>query len=205
MAFNNMSSWEEGDIAFFKSVDDLNHQDRRTLINNGYVPRNATGHPVIILERSADSEYFLVTTVSAYSSGPSNDFLAPWNQACHKGKSRGAFYAFDGSEKPCHWQQYLRLKDNGSWPKPETSWVYKRNTFVVPASTLREFRRRTRLQMTTESLQYLLRAMAEDQKFKTRWTDHRIPQAARSCASASKRSATDFISPKKCWRTPRAC
>ncbi|KAI1777517.1 hypothetical protein F4818DRAFT_457332 [Hypoxylon cercidicola] len=187
MASNNLT-WEDGDIAFFKGVDQLTDQHKDALA--GYVPEKATGHPVIILEHSTDSKYCLITTVSAYGSGAHNGFLPPWDQRYHEQKSRGAFYAFAGSEKPCHWQQHLELEGRQSWPKPKTSWVYARTTYVVPSATLREFRRGTRLRMTQESLRYLLGAMAKNYNFATRWTDPRLPQDARSCAPTGSASSS---------------
>ncbi|KAI4864104.1 hypothetical protein F4820DRAFT_449309 [Hypoxylon rubiginosum] len=181
MASNDLV-WEEGDIAFLRGVAELNDGERRALA--GYVPPKATGHPVIVLEHTPGSKYCTITTVSAYGSGSHNRFLAPWDQPAHKRKSRGAFFAFAGSEKPADWQEHLELEDNGCWPKPKTSWVYSRNVFVVPCSTLREFRRGTRLRMTRESLKYLLAAMAKTSSFANRWNDTRLPQDARACAPA---------------------
>lgn len=121
MASNDLV-WEEGDIAFLRGVAELNDGERRALA--GYVPPKATGHPVIVLEHTPGSKYCTITTVSAYGSGSHNRFLAPWDQPAHKRKSRGAFFAFAGSEKPADWQEHLELEDNGCWPKPKTSVCY---------------------------------------------------------------------------------
>ncbi|XXG95450.1 hypothetical protein Hte_001712 [Hypoxylon texense] len=118
MASNDLV-WGEGDIAFLKGLDQLTDSERGAL--TGLVADKATGHPVIILEYNTGSKYCLITTVSAYSSGPHNGFLPPWNQPWHKSKARAAFFAFAGSEKPDARQKHLELEGSGRWPKPKTS------------------------------------------------------------------------------------
>ncbi|KAI1211248.1 uncharacterized protein F4807DRAFT_466562 [Annulohypoxylon truncatum] len=164
--------WQDGDIAFLKGVDEFSIEEYDALIESGYLHTKATKHPVIILEHSNDYKYFLITTVSAYSSSWENNYLPPWKQFNHKCKRREFFRAFAGSEKPFYDQQHLQLADGGRFPKPETSWVYIPGTFVVPSSTLKEFDKTPRrLRMTQESLKGLLYDMAKCTRFATRWTN----------------------------------
>ncbi|KAI1322795.1 hypothetical protein F5Y16DRAFT_385456 [Xylariaceae sp. FL0255] len=69
--------WQVGEIAFLKNVDYFNNEEYQ-LINNGSIYVGACNHPVIILAKSDDRQSYVVTTVSAYGSGPDNDYKAPW-------------------------------------------------------------------------------------------------------------------------------
>ncbi|KAI1124551.1 hypothetical protein F5Y10DRAFT_284969 [Nemania abortiva] len=149
--------WQVGEIAFLKPASEFTESECIELLDTGRVPPNATGHPVIILDRSEDSRYFIVTTVSAYGSSEDNNHLPPWEQRTHSKKDINSFRAFEGSAKPNNKFQHLRLADNKSWPKPKTSWVYIQRPSLVPASALIYYTKsRYRLQMTTDSLQDLL-------------------------------------------------
>ncbi|KAL7622094.1 hypothetical protein AAE478_007596 [Parahypoxylon ruwenzoriense] len=162
--------WNAGDIAFLKSVNEFNNAEYDALIKTRYLCGKATQHPVIILEHSEDYQFFLITTVSAYGSGMHNDYLPPWQQSNHTRKCRNDFRAFYGSELPNIRQKHLMLEVGGCFPKPKTSWVYIRNAFVVPLSTLQNFERaRTQLRMTQESLQDLLNDMKAQRKFSNPW------------------------------------
>ncbi|KAI1095564.1 hypothetical protein F5B19DRAFT_503740 [Rostrohypoxylon terebratum] len=181
--------WKDGDIAFLKDVHEFNLDEYNILIKTGYLHAKATRHPVIILEHSKDYKHFLVTTVSAYSSGKENNYLPPWRQYNHKCKRRENFRAFAGSEKPFYYQNHLELADGGCFPKPETSWVYMPATFVVPASVLKEFDKTPRrLRMTEESLKELLHDMAKDGRFAFRWTNPNVLRILESKAP-------------KCWKS----
>ncbi|KAI1774034.1 hypothetical protein F4818DRAFT_442784 [Hypoxylon cercidicola] len=179
-------SWAKGEVAFLKSAEELCDADRSTLAR--YVPEKALEHPVIILDQNTTSKEYVVTTVSAYSSGPWNSFQPPWDQPCHKNKTRAAFLAFAGSEKPSKTQKHLELQQ-GCWPKPQASWVYSGSFHVVPASALREFRRRSRLRMTQDSFRQLLDAMTKNSNFASRWTPPRTGR--RKCENSC---ILDFLS-----------
>ncbi|KAI1387514.1 uncharacterized protein F4822DRAFT_430262 [Hypoxylon trugodes] len=171
------SGWRDGDIAFLKSVDEFSQSEYDALIKSGYIREGATKHPVIILEHSDDSRYYLVTTVSAYSSGDHNGHLPPWKQVYHQKKQPKAFRAFHGSERPDRSKGFLQLAEGGHFPKPKTSWVYTRNIFVVPATTLKGFDKTTeRLRMTQESLTDLLSDMGRNWNFYSRWTTPQVRQ-----------------------------
>ncbi|KAI0382161.1 hypothetical protein F5Y04DRAFT_279944 [Hypomontagnella monticulosa] len=168
-------NWQEGDIAFFKSIDDFNPAEQEALIDTEYIHPGATGHPVIILECSNDSKYFLVTTISAYSSGPDNDYLPPWQQEHHSMKSAAAFRAFSGSVRPDCQQKHLFLEGKARLPKPKTSWVYTRTIFVVPSSTLKCFDKTSQqLRMTQASLKDLLSHISSNWNFPNRWKNRHI-------------------------------
>ncbi|KAI1453192.1 hypothetical protein F4805DRAFT_462021 [Annulohypoxylon moriforme] len=185
-------NWQDGEIAFLKDAEEFTLDEYDSLISSGYLHKKATRHPVIILEHSNDRKHFLVATVSAYSSGRENNYLPPWMQFNHKCKRREAFRAFSGSAKPFPDQKHLQLADGASFPKPETSWVYMPATFVVPASTLKEFDKTPkRLRMTEESLKDLLNDMAKIKRFATRWIN---PCVARILESREPKT-------QKCWQT----
>ncbi|KAH8163566.1 hypothetical protein CIB48_g4698 [Xylaria polymorpha] len=159
--------WQTGDVAFLKQAEAFNETERRELLDSRRVPTNATGHPVIILAKSDDSRYYIVTTVSAYKSGEDNNFLPPWKQEFHKRKDIGGFRAFEGSERPNKNFEFLRLADGKKWPKEKTSWVYIHNPSLVPVTTLLRYTKpRTDLRMEPASLQDLLGHMeAKSRKF----------------------------------------
>ncbi|KAI8959330.1 hypothetical protein F5Y11DRAFT_350593 [Daldinia sp. FL1419] len=167
--------WQDGSIAYLKHHSELSDELYHTLIVSGYVNQAATGHPVIILERSEDCRFYLVTTISAYSSGPFNNYLPPWKQFYHRRKHRGSFRAFIGSARPDRRRPYLQLEGGATLPKPQTSWVYTRNPFVVPSSALRIFDKvqgvleGTVARMTRSSLEDLLGHFREDSNFGNRW------------------------------------
>jgi hypothetical protein len=81
----------------------------------------------------------LITTVSAYGSGPENDYLAPWNQDRHYGKARVDFRSFAGSERPTPQFPPLFLRSGEAMRKPHASWVYIQRAWVVPTTVLGRF------------------------------------------------------------------
>ncbi|KAK5661202.1 hypothetical protein OQA88_11093 [Cercophora sp. LCS_1] len=161
--------WRAGDIAFLKpevEFTDAEYQDLRkpsAWHPEGYLHGRATGHPVIIVSRiSANSTHVTVTTVSAYSSGPANDFLPPWKQNVHRHKNRLDFRSFRGSEVvPGTKYPALTLRGGKAMPKPQASWVYIQSYWVVPLTVLKEFNKPTELlQVDTTSLASLRTHMA---------------------------------------------
>ncbi|KAI0849704.1 hypothetical protein F5Y00DRAFT_261149 [Daldinia vernicosa] len=180
----NSDNWQDGDIAFLKSHYEFSKEVNHGLINTNYLPQKATNHPVIILEHSEDSKYYLVTTISAYHSGPENNYLPPWRQQRHRNKDRYDFRAFKGSVTPDHRREFLRLEGGCLLPKPKTSWVYTRGAFVVPSSTLKEFDKFDKSQgaprMTKKSLNDLLEHIKENCNTEALWTDPRIAKLRRS-------------------------
>jgi len=163
--------WEEGDIAFLKPVDEFSSEQCDELLAarphrpRGYLHPRAAGHPVIILSRlSPASTHVAITPVSAYSSGPDNNYLPPWQQRCHDRKQPGDFRSFVGSalapgKSP---DSALRLRDNKTMPKPKASWVYVQSVWVVPLTVLKGFTksRQGLLRVEPESLASLRRHMA---------------------------------------------
>ncbi|KAI1366927.1 hypothetical protein F5Y08DRAFT_350522 [Xylaria arbuscula] len=125
--------WQPGDIAFLKKSDQFNKTERDAVPK---LPDKATGHPVIVLDRSPDGERHTIITVSAYNSGEENNYLPPWKQVVHERKDKRCFRAFEGSERPDNYRPYLELIDGQQWPKPKMSWVYVRHWSTVPKSTL---------------------------------------------------------------------
>ncbi|TGJ79088.1 hypothetical protein E0Z10_g9676 [Xylaria hypoxylon] len=149
--------WQLGDIAFLKHAERFSQTERTELLESGRVYSGATGHPVIILDRSDDSQHYIVMTVSAYASSEYNDYLPPWKQGFHARKDINGFRAFEGSARPNNNKQHLRLADGKTWPKVKTSWVYIYHHILVPASTLINYdKSRSQLRMAPESLQDLV-------------------------------------------------
>ncbi|KAI1662217.1 hypothetical protein F4813DRAFT_396908 [Daldinia decipiens] len=174
-------NWQDGDIAFLRPHYEFPKAVYNALINTNYLHRKATNHPVIILEHSMDSRFYLVTTISAYNSGPENDYLPPWRQPHHRNKYRYDFRAFKGSVRPDNRRDFLRLEGKDPLPKPKTSWVYTRSAFVVPSSILREFDKFQGVpRMTQKSLNDLLDHFREDENFEYRWTNPKVLKVLRS-------------------------
>ena len=119
-----LSDRREGDIAYLRPAAEFPESERAILkgrngYQGGHLDAMATGHPVIVLRRlSEHSDHVLVTTVSAYSAGPSSNFLAPWKQRYHRYKNPEDFRSFDGSELSNDKYPALRL-EAGSWPSRE--------------------------------------------------------------------------------------
>ncbi|KAK2610874.1 hypothetical protein N8I77_004267 [Diaporthe amygdali] len=145
--------WQDGDIVFLKYSQHFLDKDYKELIASGYVHRQATGHPVIILQ--AGSGRAIVTPVTAYSSGPEINFLPPWRMAAHQEKHLHDFHAFIGTELPPNSpHEHLKLSDPGSkMNKPRASWVYAKNFWTVPYRALLPWNKVPgRLQVSGESL-----------------------------------------------------
>ncbi|KAK4134492.1 hypothetical protein BT67DRAFT_455856 [Trichocladium antarcticum] len=158
--------WREGDIAFLLPAGQYSPSDRLALLKGhgkGHLDEKATGHPIIILCRlSEKSDHVLATTVSAYSSGPGNNFLAPWKQTYHRSKNPLDFLSFEGSERVNNKIPALHL-EGGSWAKPKTSWVYSQSIFVVPVSVLCRYNKACgkQLRVRPDSLDFLRRHMEQ--------------------------------------------
>lgn len=161
-----LSNRREGDIAFLLPAGQYSPSDRLALLKGhgkGHLDEKATGHPIIILRRlSEKSDHVLATTVSAYSSGPGNNFLAPWKQTYHRSKNPLDFFSFEGSERVNNKIPALHL-EGGSWAKPKTSWVYSQSIFVVPVSVLCRYNKACgkQLRVRPDSLDFLRRHMEQ--------------------------------------------
>ncbi|KAI1319754.1 hypothetical protein F5Y16DRAFT_405852 [Xylariaceae sp. FL0255] len=155
MAVTNSGHWQVGQIAFLKDFHSFS-DDGFKLIRNKSIPRGACKHPVIILARSQNGAEYIVTTVSAYSSGPTNNHIAPWRWDRFQHLQRDGFRAFKGSQRPDADNDYLKLRQGQSWPKPLTSWVYIHHTYKVTSSMLGVFTRVPGLQMTQHSINALI-------------------------------------------------
>ncbi|KAH6675384.1 hypothetical protein F5X68DRAFT_193933 [Plectosphaerella plurivora] len=176
------SNWVEGDIAYLKDLAyyTWDEYDQITLKTGNKIPEGASNHPVIILKkgkRTNMGQFYLVTTVSAYSSSYDNGYLAPWKQGVHSSKTPKDFRSFAGSElyQPgC--KAALQLKPGQSMPKPKTSWVYAQHAYVVPEYLLGAFNKSPyQLEMKTESLVDLNSHMKQScSHFQKKLVDHRI-------------------------------
>ena len=116
---NTKNQWELGEIAFLKKADHFTKGERETLLDSQNVRDKATGHPVIILDRSPDRKLYVITTVSAYKSDRRNDYLPPWKQNCHFQKDEW-LPRFCGiretrqqspSSPPCRWRAVAQAKN----------------------------------------------------------------------------------------------
>ncbi|KAH9884098.1 hypothetical protein F4778DRAFT_800436 [Xylariomycetidae sp. FL2044] len=187
-------NWRLGDVAFLKHVNSYSQADYDTLIQSGYLAAGATCHPVVVLEKSPDEKHYLVSTISAYSSGADNGNLAPWNQRYHQAKHRDDFRAFVGSERPGNSRQHLRLEGGKLCPKPKTSWMYIQAVQVVPHTVLGKFDKSPdQLRMTQESHADLMAHMrSRSRDFDNRWTRYwalSAPSAGTSIAASTTTNA----------------
>jgi hypothetical protein len=161
--------WAEGDIAYLKRIDQFTQKQIELLELDKEYPLHtaATNHPVIILQKgnpTSKGQFYLVCTVSAYSSGPENNYLAPWKQFVHYAKNPESFRSFAGSEiyqpRGKAQEAALQLKQGQRMPKPKTSWVYTKHAWIVPESVLGPFKGSPyQLEMTKESHNDLLAHM----------------------------------------------
>lgn len=166
---------KQGDIVFLKHAQFFNSHDYKCLVETGYLPEKATGHPVILLRHAPGSTHAIITTISAYSSGEWNNNLAPWKQRRHSSKKRVDFRAFQGSEQPDKTRSLLQLEDGKLMPKPEVSWIYTKNAYVVPVSTIGHYDKSpTRLRMTQQSFNSLCDHMFEVPYIKSLVQDPRL-------------------------------
>lgn len=146
-------TWQDGEIAFLKSSKYFSPKDYRELITSGHLHPKATSHPVIILE--AGHGRAIVTTVTAFSSGPENNFFPPWRMSAHREKHLDDFYAFIGTELPPNSPNtHLKLSDSGAkMNKPRASWVYIEQFFTVPYTVLLQWNKvPQQLRVSEESL-----------------------------------------------------
>lgn len=129
-------TWQNGEIAFLKSSNYFLPKDYQDLIASGHLHPKATSHPVIILQ--AGSGGAIVTTVTAFSSGPQNNFLPPWRMFAHREKQSDDFHAFIGTKLPPNSPNaHLKLSDSAAkMNKPRASWVYIKHFFTVPYTVL---------------------------------------------------------------------
>lgn len=126
--------WQQGVIAFLRHYDTYSPKDYADLISSGYLAKEATVHPVILLAVLNDKA--IITTISAFRT-EENQSLAPWQQKWHQSKNRDHFRAFEGTPRPNNKYPALRLANSGMrLPKPEASWVYAKSFVCVPFSVL---------------------------------------------------------------------
>ncbi|KAK3352686.1 hypothetical protein B0T25DRAFT_542551 [Lasiosphaeria hispida] len=167
----------EGDVAFLLDADNFSEHDHaelmkpKTASKHAYLPVKATAHPVIILKRiSPQSQYVLITPISAYSSSKENNYRPPWKQECHKWKAPWDFRSFF----PCaryeekdflgntRAHEYLYLDGGRRMPKPEASWLHIQSVYVVPLTVIGNFTKsREVLRVDPTSLAMLRRDMAQ--------------------------------------------
>jgi hypothetical protein len=166
---------QKADIMFLTKSYHLENYDHHCLIDSRYMPQGTTGHPVIVLQHISGSTHAIVSTISAYSSGPWNDNLAPWKQEYHKSKRRVDFRAFHGSEQPDEKRPLLQLEGGKQMPKPEVSWIYTKNVYVVPTTALKNFdKSSTRLRMAKQSFDDLLAHTLESPQTRDLLKDPRL-------------------------------
>ncbi|KUI53907.1 hypothetical protein VP1G_01502 [Cytospora mali] len=151
----SLRTWQDGDIAFLKICHSFSPRDYNDLIVSGYIHEKATCHPVIILK--ANSGKAIITPVTAFSSGPENNFLPPWQQIYHKQKNLDDFRAFVGTRRPNNKHASLKLADaRMQMPKPQVSWVYLKHFWTVPDTVLGRFNKAAGiLQIAKDSLAQL--------------------------------------------------
>lgn len=129
-------TWQDGEIAFLKSSEYFLAKDYQDLIASGHLHLKATSHPVIILK--AGPGRAIVTTVTAFNSGPQNNFLPPWRMLAHQEKRLDDYHAFIGTDLPPKSPNaHLKLSDSGAkMNKPRASWVYIKHLYTVPYTVL---------------------------------------------------------------------
>lgn len=177
-------TWQDGEIAFLKSSEYFSTKDYRELIASGHLHPKATSHPVIILE--AGPTRAIVTTVTAFSSGPENNFLPPWRMSAHHGKHLDDFHAFIGTELPPNSPNaHLKLSDPGAkMNKPQASWVYIKHFVTVPYTVLLQWNKvPQQLRVSEESLAQLKTDIKRKYSFQLRSARSRLtarPIAAKS-------------------------
>lgn len=209
------SDWAEGDIAFLRHVE-YHSKEQRGHVRAGHLGCLSPGaacHPVIILKKgprtASGEQFYIVTTVSAYSSGAHNDYLAPWDQRHHRYKTKTDFRSFEGSEVyAAGGRPALHLRAGQSFPKPETSWVYAREAGVVPESVLAPFTKaRCDLQMTAASHGDLVAHMTlACRHFSSMLADPRIagPEAVTAAPPARATAMINSAAPKAAITTSPA-
>lgn len=186
--------WQEGEIAYLKSSEFYSSDDWRKLEINPERPFRASNHPVIILKKgkpTTDGQFYLVTTVSAYSSDAENNYLPPWCQRHHRYKNRTDFRSLSGCELVNDKRKPLYLEPGQSMPKPQASWVYIQSVHIVPAGVLGFFTKSpVQLRVTPESLQDLVGHMKERCAV---WTES--VQDKRICASDNPSEGVQQVLP----------
>ncbi|KAG6363386.1 hypothetical protein INS49_008485 [Diaporthe citri] len=128
--------WQDGEIAFLKGSEHFSAKDYQDLIASGHLHPKAARHPVIIL--TAGPGRAIVTTVTAFNSGPQNNFLPPWRMLAHQEKNLDDYHAFIGTKLPPQSPNaHLKLSDSAAkMNKPRASWVYIKHLYTVPYTVL---------------------------------------------------------------------
>lgn len=141
--------WQVGEVAFLKSRASMSPGEAAALVDSGYLPVGATNHPVLILHRGGSvNTHALVTTISAYGSGPSDDpsrdWVAPWERPLYGDWDRQDWVSVKGSEV-CKvpgrcFDPILHLSDSRrQMNKVRGSWLNVQCAWVVPVSVLHGF------------------------------------------------------------------
>ncbi|CAJ2504880.1 Uu.00g122740.m01.CDS01 [Anthostomella pinea] len=155
------NQFNEGQLVFLKGDYELDQADLDKLVTNGPMSEGTLDHPALILGVSADGSQYHITTISAYSWGPLNNYQPPWKQSCHSQKEEQDFRALVGSEKPNNKYDHLHLEGGRKCPKSKASWIYIQRTYLVPSTALKIWwtTRNAPLDMTQQSLADLTQHM----------------------------------------------
>lgn len=196
--------WAAGDISFLRHYQTFNEEDTKDLIDNHYLPRNATCHPVIVL--AVRDNKAIVTPVSAFST-ESNNFLPPWKQECHQYKKRDCFRSFVGTRRANKHPELRLADDSMKMPKPQASWVYIGNFYCVPFSVLGVFDKSpTLLRVHTDSVAQLKQDMSKFGKnYKAAAARFNSTSAAPTKSPVLRPSAAPFIPTTTTRRAPSSC
>lgn len=190
-------NWKVGQVAFFGQREFLKDTDAAA---TACLPPQAFGHPAIILRISEETGYALVTNITAFGSGPHNNFLPPWDHPFHCHKPRHLIRSFEGTERPPARGKgpqapFLCLREGKMMPKKKTSWVYIRWSYITPISALVTFDKSAyRLELTEASLNALIDDMTQSSHFVANWADPRVAES-RVAMTTTKSGATKKAMP----------
>ncbi|KAK8134281.1 hypothetical protein PG984_006293 [Apiospora sp. TS-2023a] len=131
-------TWQRRDIAYLKPQEQLEKECQEVILGQE-LHSGATGHPCIIMDMAPSGKHALVTTISSFSSGSCNDYLAPWKQTWHRSKDPDRFRSFAGTERYSASRNLLHLEGGRQFPKSRTAWVYAGWVHLVPVEALKPF------------------------------------------------------------------
>lgn len=131
-------TWQRRDIAYLKPQEQLEMECQEVVLGQE-LHSGASGHPCIIMDLAPSGKHALVTTISSFSSGPYNDYLAPWKQTYHRAKDPDRFRSFAGTERHSGSRNLLHLEGGRQFPKRRTAWVYAGWVHLVPVGALKPF------------------------------------------------------------------
>lgn len=193
--------WHDGEIAYLKSCEYFHPNDHQDLISSGYLHPKATSHPVIILKAGAGRA--IVTTVTAFNSGPQNNFLPPWRMLAHRGKRLDDFHAFIGTELPPNSPNaHLKLSDSGAkMNKPKASWVYIQQFFTVPYTVLLRWDKvPQRLRVSQKSLAQLRADIERKYSFQLQIARSRLTASSMAAEPTPRRVVSEARQAPQCPR-----